>query len=251
MVNKCLTFTRSRPTCTHIFLTASLMTSVFPLFNSRITSSLSSDHICAQLWHDSALSALVCDVFPRTALLILLYSSTTLGASLLFTLTSRSPFVLPGSFHLSTLLALFCSRSGFSFLSRPPRTSPPHHHQHSMTRAVRKLDRQVQQQIPLALALFCAVLIIWPTQVLRDVCYRISLSWLLSYLQGSLAGLQCRDKDPFYELYARLGRSILISITRSLSFIAAILVIVVVIIYLGVFLHTILAADLARQAAAV
>ncbi|KAI0084296.1 hypothetical protein BDY19DRAFT_1051308 [Irpex rosettiformis] len=35
-------------------------------------------------------------------------------------------------------------------------------------RRLDKMSKQVQQQIPLALALFCAILIIWPTQVLRD-----------------------------------------------------------------------------------
>ncbi|KAI0092392.1 kinase-like domain-containing protein [Irpex rosettiformis] len=122
-----------------------------------------------------------------------------------------------------------------------------------LTHAVRKLDKlskQVQQQIPLALAVTCAIIILWPTQVLRIACYRVPLSRRSVYFQGSLAGLQRCNKDPFYELYGRLGRLVLIFVSRFVSFAAAILVIIGLFVYIVAILYTIWKVHLTRKSVA-
>ncbi|KAI0084311.1 kinase-like domain-containing protein [Irpex rosettiformis] len=121
-----------------------------------------------------------------------------------------------------------------------------------LTHAVRKLDKlskQVQQQIPLALAVICAIIILWPTQVLRVACYRIPPARRMAYFQGSLAGLQRCNNGSFYELYGRLARLALVSISRLVSLVAATLVIIGLVLYFGAILYTIWEVYLTRQLA--
>lgn len=110
-----------------------------------------------------------------------------------------------------------------------------------INRAFKKLSaysRRLRFTLSSSAAVLLAVGVLWPTSILRALCYNIPISRRTAYLEGSAAGIRC-DRNSFYDFYQRLGYLLLATTLRSLSLCVATLIAIVFVAYVCLFLHAI------------
>ncbi len=110
-----------------------------------------------------------------------------------------------------------------------------------LARVFKKINaysRRVSDRICFVIFALLAIAVLWPTSLFRTVCYGVPVSRRTAYLDGSLAGIRC-DRHSFYDLYMRLGRLLLASVSRFLSLAAVTLILIGFAVYTCLFLHAI------------
>ena len=110
-----------------------------------------------------------------------------------------------------------------------------------VTLAIRKIEllsKQLQHRTSNAFTTFTALVVFWPTQVLRARCYQSFSPLQDAYIQDSLEMLRC-NRSPHSFIYRRLVRRALCFITRFISIAFATLVVLLVISYAVAVLYTV------------
>lgn len=111
----------------------------------------------------------------------------------------------------------------------------------ALARIFKKINaysRRVSDNICLVVSTLLAIAVLWPTSLLRAVCYSVPVSRRTAYLDGSLAGIRC-DRHSFYDLYRRLGLLLLASVSRYLSLAAVTLILIGFAAYMCLFIHAV------------
>ena len=101
---------------------------------------------------------------------------------------------------------------------------------------IESLSKQFQHRTSDAFTTFSALVVLWPTQVLRARCYQTSLIRQAAYFEDSVEVLRC-DRSSHSTVYRQIARLSLCFITRVISLALAALVILLVISYVVAVLY--------------
>ena len=110
-----------------------------------------------------------------------------------------------------------------------------------VTLAIRKIEslsKQLQHRTLAAFSTFSALVVVWPTQVLRARCYQSFSPLQDAYIQDSLEMLRC-NRSSHSIVYRQLARSSLCFITCFISIAFATLAVLLVISYVVAVLYTV------------
>ena len=110
-----------------------------------------------------------------------------------------------------------------------------------VTLAIRKIEslsKQFQHRTSNAFTTFSALVVLWPTQVLRARCYQTTFIRQAAYFEDSVEVLRCDRSSPSI-VYRQLARVSLCFITRFISIAFATLVVLLVISYAVAVLYTV------------
>lgn len=111
----------------------------------------------------------------------------------------------------------------------------------ALARIFKKINaysRRVSDNICCVVFALLAIAVLWPTSLLRTLCYSVPVSRRTAYLDGSLAGIRC-DRYSFYDLYRRLGLLLLASVSRFLSLAAVTAILIGFAAYTCLFIHAV------------